>query len=205
MCLAVRQMKKYKVIYRSSRSMMRRTVTMMVGSMRTEIIVLCRISHSCLLSRSIGRSMSAKYLSTSCAQSQHHSLSVSDSAVSVSAINIIIFITIIITSVTKCIDFSPVAVCLSDEKITHKITKRCWGNYWRLGHGISNSQILMASELQSAIKVPELRSKSESKSFLKIFYSLVQFKLSQCFLVIIMTMIINIISKLSLSRSHSIQ
>ena len=45
--------------------MMRNTVTMMVGSMRTEMIVLCRISHSCLLSRSIGRSMSAKYLRTS--------------------------------------------------------------------------------------------------------------------------------------------
>jgi len=52
-------------LYRSSRSMMRSTVTMMVGSMRTEMIVLWRISHSCLLSSSIGRSMSAKYLRTS--------------------------------------------------------------------------------------------------------------------------------------------
>ena len=51
--------------YRSSRSMMRSTVTMMVGSMRTEMIVRCSISHSCLLSRSIGRSMSAKYFRTS--------------------------------------------------------------------------------------------------------------------------------------------
>lgn len=54
------------VTYRSSRSIILSTVTIIVGSLRTVIIVRCRISHSCFPRASDRRLTSAKYCSTVC-------------------------------------------------------------------------------------------------------------------------------------------